>query len=255
MRPPCRPDPWSGLRTFTEARIALGRAGDSLQTREVLALGLAHARARDPVQVALDPVSLAQELAAHGFASIAVHSAAADRAQFLRRPDLGRQLDQGSRERLDDSRPDEAPDLVLVLADGLSAAAVRAHALPLLLALRPWLAGRRLAPLVIAEQARVGLGDEIAARLGARQVAMLNGERPGLSSADSLGVYFTHAPRVGLSDAERNCISNIRPGGLAPETAARKLAGLLRAALALGYSGVRLKEADAESVLPDLPDA
>lgn len=237
-----RPDPWATLRAFTAARIGLGRAGNALPTRELLDFGLAHALARDAVHVALDTAALERTLGADGFEHVSVHSAASDRPQFLRRPDLGRQLDAPSRERLQALTTQPATDAVLVVADGLSARAVLGHALPLLRALRPLLADVCLAPIVIADQARVALGDEIGALLNAAQVVMLIGERPGLSSPDSLGIYLTHRPRPGLTDADRNCISNVRPEGLPPTVAARRLAWLMRAARALGKSGVGLKE-------------
>jgi ethanolamine ammonia-lyase small subunit len=245
MKPPGGPDPWHALRRFTAARIALGRAGASLPTREVLAFGLAHAQARDAVHHPLDRGALEAALAAAGLPpAIAVHSAAPDRVHYLRRPDLGRRLDEASRERLA-AASGTAPDVALVVADGLSAWAAERHAVPVIIALRPLLAGWRIGPLVVAEQARVALGDEIGAILGARQLVMLIGERPGLSSPDSLGLYLTHGPRPGRTDAERNCISNVRPEGLACELAAARLAHLLAGARALGRSGVALKDESA----------
>ena len=237
-----RADPWASLRAFTAARIGLGRAGNALPTRELLAFGLAHAQARDAVHVALDTAALQRELDADGVTHVAVHSAAADRPHFLRRPDLGRQLDAPSCERLLALPAGQMPDAVLVIADGLSARAVHSHALPLLRALHPLLADWQLAPIVIAEQARVALGDEIGALVKAAQVVMLIGERPGLSSPDSLGIYLTHGPRVGLTDADRNCISNVRPEGLPPAAAAARLAWLMRAAHEMGRSGIGLKD-------------
>ena len=236
------PDPWARLRAFTAARIGLGRAGNALPTRELLAFGLAHALARDAVHIALDVAALECELDADGFAHVTVHSAASDRSHYLRRPDHGRQLDPSSRERLQALTPASTPDAVLVIADGLSARAVNCHALPLLHALRPLLSDWTLAPIVIAEQARVALGDEIGVLLNAAQVVMLIGERPGLSSPDSLGIYLTHGPRAGLTDADRNCISNVRPEGLPPAAAATRLAWLMRAAGELGRSGIGLKD-------------
>ncbi len=243
-------DPWHRLRALTTARIALGRAGGSLPTRELLAFGLAHAQARDAVHQPLDVAALGQALDGRGLAHLPAHSAAAERSEYLRRPDLGRRLDDDSRRRLAAAAPASPPDLVLVLADGLSATAVQRHALPLLDALRPRLAEWTLGPIVIALQARVALGDEIGTLLGARQLVMLIGERPGLSSPDSLGIYLTQAPRPGRVDAERNCISNVRPDGLAYEQAAARLAFLMRGAHALGRSGVELKD-DSRPSLPD----
>ena len=179
---------------------------------------------------------------------IPVHSRATDRAQYLRRPDLGRRLDPASRERLVEQasawRANQAPDLVFVIADGLSALATSRHAVPVISAVRRRLAGWRIGPIVIAEQARVALGDEVGECLHAGCVAILIGERPGLSSPDSLGIYLTWRPQVGRSDAERNCISNIRPAGLSYEQAAIKLAALLEGAKRLGATGVELKDDD-----------
>lgn len=251
MTGPVRPNPWTALRRLTPARIALGRAGASLPTAEVLAFGLAHAQARDAVHVPLDADALEAEAQAAGWPTLRAHSQAADRATYLLRPDLGRRLDAASAERLATSPP-QGSDIVFVLADGLSATAVQHHALPTLAALRPLLpAVWKPGPLVIAEQGRVALGDEIGEVLGARLVVLLIGERPGLSSPDSLGAYLTWGPRVGRTDAERNCISNIRPQGLACAEAARRLHWLCAAALRLGYSGVALKDDSGGRILED----
>lgn len=252
MSRPVIPDNWDYLRRYTRARIALGRAGISLPTREVLAFSLAHAQARDAVHLPLDLETLSAQLAAQGFEPRQVHSTAADRAAYLRRPDWGRRLDETSRHALArhaEQRPDRQSGPVLVVADGLSSLAVMRHAPPLLAALAEYLPDMQSMPLVIACQSRVALGDEIGELLGAEQVAVLIGERPGLSSPDSLGIYLTHAPRVGRTDAERNCISNIRPEGLDYRNAARKLAYLMAGARRLGRSGVALKD-DSDSVLP-----
>ena len=251
---PARPqhpaDAWGDLRRFTLARIALGRAGGSLPTRAVLDFSLAHAQARDAVHTPLDTDSLRDALRDAGFgAALQVHSAASGRAQYLRRPDLGRQLDPASRALLA-AQHAHVSDVAFIVADGLSARAAQQHAVPLLVEARRRLPGWRIATLVVAEQARVALGDEIGALLRARAVVMLIGERPGLSSPDSLGVYLTHAPRVGLSDAERNCISNVRPQGLSYGLAAQKLAYLLTGARRLGRSGVELKD-DSDAVALD----
>ena len=241
-RPNDAADPWRHLRRFTLARIALGRAGDSLPTDAVLDFSLAHARARDAVHTPLDKDRLQETLRDAGFgAALQVHSAATGRAQYLRRPDLGRQLDPASRKLLAALHADVS-DVVFVVADGLSARAAQQHAVPLLIEARQRLPAWRIGPLVVAEQARVALGDEIGALLRARMVVILIGERPGLSSPDSLGVYLTHGPRVGLSNAERNCISNVRPEGLCYAHAAHKLAYLLAGARRLGRSGVELKD-------------
>lgn len=224
-------DPWTGLRAFTAARIALGRCGHSLPTRELLAFQLAHARARDAVHQPLDVSSLAIHPA------LVLASAAADRPTYLRRPDLGRQLDPASAQRLKGGDWDAA----IVVADGLSATAVHRHAAAVIDALTPQLEGWRLAPVCIVRQGRVAIGDEIGARLGARLAVMLIGERPGLSSPDSLGAYLTWAPRPGRTDAERNCVSNIRNGGLEPAVAARRIAVLMHAARDQQLTGVSLK--------------
>jgi ethanolamine ammonia-lyase small subunit len=237
-------DPWMKLARFTPARIALGRAGASLPTREVLAFALAHARARDAVHAAFDPGAIARGLAELGLETIEVASEATERALYLRRPDYGRRLSQESKARLGKTRAAKPLDLALVIADGLSAAAVHAHAVPLVAALLPHARGARLslAPVAIARGARVALGDEIGALLGARLTAVLIGERPGLSSPDSLGVYLTFEPKPGRSDAERNCLSNIRAEGLSYELAAFKLAWLSREALRRSLTGVALKD-------------
>ena len=234
-------DPWSALRRHTSARIALGRAGPALPTQAVLDFGLAHARARDAVHQALDLDTLEAALRADGYAPLRAHSAAPDRITYLTRPDLGRRLDPASVQAL---RGTAGPcDIALALADGLSAIAVQRHAAPLLAALRSIAPQRWSAiPIVLALQGRVALGDAIGEALGARLVVVMIGERPGLSSPDSLGLYLTWAPRTGLSDAERNCISNVRPQGLAYADAARKLDWLAGAALARGLTGVGLKE-------------
>ncbi len=268
-------DPWQALRAHTPARIALGRVGASQPTQALLAFGAAHAQARDAVHLPLDVVALTQRLqslalakpdpgraesgaaALHpafnptGLPVLSVASAAPDRASYLLRPDLGRRLSPASREALDalDSPP---CDLLLVVGDGLSAAAVERQAVPFierLLARCP--AGWRLGPLVVATQARVALADEVGQRLHAGMVAMLIGERPGLSSPDSLGAYLTYAPRVGRSDAQRNCLSNIRPEGLGYDEAARKLWWLVTQAQRLGLSGVSLKDRSDENLLTE----
>jgi ethanolamine ammonia-lyase small subunit len=253
---PVRQDPSRLLRSFTHARIGLGRAGASLPTEALLAFGVAHAQARDAVHTALTPDLLAAALRDAGLASVNVHSAATDRPTYLRRPDLGRRLDAASRAELMALRPARPPQAVFVLADGLSARAVQFHAAPVLIETCRLLQGWTVGPVVIARQARVALGDEIGELLGGELVAVLIGERPGLSSPDSLGIYLTYGPRVGRTDAERNCISNIRPAGLIYAEAARQLCRLMEAARGAGLTGVELKadplpSAERES----LPDA
>jgi ethanolamine ammonia-lyase small subunit len=235
------PDPWRRLAALTPARIGLGRAGPGLPTREVLAFALAHAKARDAVHAPLDAEAVAGQIAGLGLAAVQADSRAPDRETYLRRPDLGRALSPAAGARL--VRGDGI-DLALVVADGLSSAAVHAHAAAVIAALLPHAerAGWRLGPVVVARQARVALGDEIGAALAARAVAVLIGERPGLSAPDSLGIYLTHGPRPGRTDAERNCISNIHGRGLSPQAAAARLAWLTAEALRRGLTGVGLKD-------------
>jgi len=238
--------PWQALRRFTAARIALGRAGVAVPTAAELEFRLAHARARDAVHLPFDADAVAAALRAEGHETLTLASAAADRHVYLQRPDLGRRLDDASRERLAAWRRayGKAPafDLALVVADGLSALAVHRHAVPLVAALRGHLPDCTLAPVVLVHQGRVAIGDEVGAALGAACVVVLIGERPGLSSPDSLGLYISWAPRVGLTDAARNCISNVRPEGLAVEAAAAKLAWLLGEARRRRLTGVALKD-------------
>ncbi|MEC5218827.1 ethanolamine ammonia-lyase small subunit [Actimicrobium sp. GrIS 1.19] len=246
-QPPVIDNPWQALRLFTAARIALGRAGVSLPTDAQLAFQLAHAQARDAVHLELDVEQLQHAL---GQPCLRLHSAAADRTVFLQRPDLGRRLDEPSRARL---QPHPA-DLAFVLVDGLSAPAIMRHAAPFLhlMLLRAAQQGWSVAPLCIVEQGRVAIGDEIGALLGARAVVVLIGERPGLSAPDSMGLYLTWQPRVGLTDASRNCISNVRPAGLPCAAAVDKLQYLLAEAMRRKLSGVALKdETAAASTLPD----
>ncbi len=238
-------DSWQALGQHTVARIALGRAGASLPTRETLRFALAHAQARDAVHTPLDGNALAATLQQAGHGVLQVQSAAANRAQYLQRPDLGRRLHADSRTQLLAQQSDGC-DVLFVVGDGLSSLATASHAAPLLAATLPYLAGAGLSvgPVVIASQARVALADEAGECLRTRLVVMLIGERPGLSSPDSLGVYLTSAPKVGRMDSERNCISNVRPAGLPYPLAAFKLAWLIRAALQQG-SGVALKDGSA----------
>jgi ethanolamine ammonia-lyase small subunit len=243
-------DSWGSLTRLTPARIALGRAGVSLPTAQSLAFGLAHARARDAVHAPFDVEAVCVGLRGLGHEPVVVASKATSREIYLRRPDLGRQLDDQSRSLLV-ARATPC-DLSLVVADGLSASAVHAQAVPLLAALAAPIAaqGLTLAPVVVARGGRVALGDEIGGLLQARLVAVLIGERPGLSTPDSLGVYLTYAPRPGRSDAERNCLSNIHGGGHLPQHAALKLAWLLGEALRGSLTGVDLKDASDELHAP-----
>jgi ethanolamine ammonia-lyase small subunit len=251
MPPTVIANPWQALRSLTDARIALGRTGVSLPTMAHLEFQFAHARARDAVHLPLDTEALALQVAASLPAEpppIVLASAAHDRATYLQRPDLGRQLDAQSRAHLAARSPQAECDLALVVADGLSSLAVSRNAVPFLQALLPALAtdGWQRAPITIVTQARVAVGDEVAELLGARCVVVLIGERPGLSSPDSMGLYLTWAPRVGRTDAERNCISNVRPAGLSIEDASARLCYLLREARQRQLSGVDLKDDSAD---------
>ncbi|MBK1659299.1 ethanolamine ammonia-lyase subunit EutC [Paracraurococcus ruber] len=246
-----RPARWTDLRRFTAARVALGRAGNGLPTAAHLDFQEAHARARDAVHSSLDHAALGTALVPLGLPVVRVASRAADRRSYLLRPDLGRRLREDDLVRL----PAAPGAFLFVVADGLCATGVQAQAPAVIAAALPLLrrAGLEVAPIVVADQARVALGDEIGGAMGAGLVAMLIGERPGLTALDSLGLYLTHAPRRGRTDAERNCISNIRPGGLSPAQAAEKLAWLAAAALQLGETGVALK--DEQPAAPLLPPA
>ena len=250
------PDPWQQLKSFTRARIALGRVGSSLPTSEILNFGTAHAMARDAVHLALDVEALEARLQAQGFHTITVKSNAPDRASYLLRPDWGRQLDGLSLSALENllhpengSKP-KPIDVSIVIGDGLSSLAVARHAEPMLIEIRNALPAEcQLGPIVIASQARVAISDEIGQALGARMVLMLIGERPGLSSPDSLGIYLTYHPKAGLSDADRNCISNVRPEGLQYTAAAKKLVWLIKEAFRLKLSGIGLKdESDVQEI-------
>jgi len=236
---------WARLRAASPARIALGRVGNTLPLDAVLRFQLDHARARDAVHAPFDAEALAAALSP--LPAIVVASAAPDRATYLRRPDLGRALSPAGAARLAQAvERDPAVadcDVAIVVGDGLSATGVAAGGVALVRALVVQCAGLRLAPVVIATGARVALGDAIGAALRARAVVMVIGERPGLSVADSLGIYMTYAPRIGRADSERNCISNVHAnGGLTPEAAAATLGRLLRESLRRGLSGVDLKD-------------
>ncbi|MER5374942.1 ethanolamine ammonia-lyase subunit EutC [Streptomyces sp. NPDC002553] len=240
---------WGSLRRHTQARIGLGRAGTGLPTRHRLELQTAHAAARDAVHSPFEPDVVASGLT--GLPTVRVRSAAGDRLTYLQRPDLGRRLDATDRAHL----PVGEWDVVFVVADGLSSRAVHEHAAAVVRETVSQLAGWRIAPVVLAEQARVALGDDVASAMGAAMAVVLVGERPGMSAADSLGAYLTYRPVPGVTtDADRNCLSNIRPPlGLSYEGAAGKLAGLLGRARELGGTGVGLKdESDSEPVREQL---
>jgi ethanolamine ammonia-lyase small subunit len=239
--PPSRP--LSDLRELTPARVALGRTGAGMPTDALLAFTLDHARARDAVHAAVDTSRLVEGLAGLGLKPVLVSSQVRDRRDYLRRPDLGRMLDPPSHRVLADQGIGPCR-LAIVIGDGLSPAAVNAHAVELVRNLEPRLkeSGIEIGATVIASGARVALGDEIGAILGARMVLMLIGERPGLSAPDSLGVYLTFAPRIGLTDAMRNCVSNIHGAGLGYDEAGFKIAWLVRESLARQITGVALKD-------------
>lgn len=242
------------LRLLTSARVGLGRAGASLPTKALLDFTLDHARARDAVHAHFEAAALVSGFEAMGLKTFEVSSHAHDRKTYLKRPDLGRKLDLAS-QRLLEAHSGTACDVAFVIGDGLSPSAVNAHAVGLCRLMLPRLvAGNlRIGPVTVAAGARVALGDEIGALLRARLIVMLIGERPGLSAPDSLGAYLTFAPKPGLTDAERNCVSNIHAAGLTYEEAAFKIDWLARAALTQQISGVALK--DESGGLPRLPAA
>ena len=274
---------WLELRRATPARIGLGRGGTALSTAAQLDFQLAHARARDAVYAVLDAERIAAEIRRLGLAPIVLRSQAGDRATYLRRPDLGRRLDPNSRRALDqltqdfvmpglepgirettvlprvDARDDPGHDdgrrgcdIAFVIADGLSATAVNAHAVPLVEATLAGLRGLTIAPVAIVEGGRVAIGDEIGGLLGADIAVVLIGERPGLSAADSLGIYLTWQPAPGAVDAARNCISNVRPHGMPITDAAAALLRLVAAARQHRMTGVGLSSrlSEAPSALP-----
>ena len=241
-------DPWLDLARHTAARIALGRAGGSVRTETLLDFRLAHARAKDAVELPLDAQALTRDLESAGFETVSVHSQAADRRSFLLRPDLGRALHPDSRAALAVRAAEWGQrDLCVVVSDGLSALAAERQVTPLLLALKPLLAARgvTLYPVLLAPFARVKLADEIGELLRARQSLILLGERPGLSSPDSLGAYLTYQPRAACTDADRNCVSNIRPEGMPALNAAQLLADVLYESAQRGLSGVALLKLNA----------
>ncbi len=239
-------NPWQQLRSLTPARIALGRAGTSLPTSAQLDFQYAHAQARDAVHLPFDHAALSAQLAERGRDSLLLHSAAPDRHSYLQRPDLGRKLNEASAQTLRDyaqANPGGV-DLAIVIADGLSALAVHRHSLPFLQRFEEQAAADNwsLSPMVLVEQGRVAVADEVGQLLGAKMSVILIGERPGLSSPDSLGLYFTYGPKLGLTDAYRNCISNVRLEGLSYGMAAHRLLYLMREACRRQLSGVHLKD-------------
>jgi ethanolamine ammonia-lyase small subunit len=245
----------SDLRALTPARVALARTGNSMTTRDTLAFARDHAQARDAVHAHLSLPTLLGELQARGLDTVVVKSAAPDRATYLRRPDLGRTLSTTAKAALLAESGDGAkPRLTIIVADGLSALATDRNAVAVIDSLLPLVQPEwQLTQVVIAEQARVALGDEIGEALGAQLTVMLIGERPGLSAADSLGAYITWEPRIGRTNAERNCISNIRAEGLSPQAAAQRIAFFAKEARLLGLTGTALKD-PAEQLLLNNPE-
>lgn len=240
------------LKVLTPARVGLGRTGASLTTRALLDFTLDHARARDAVHSSFDMEAIAHALVALGLGTLVVSSQALARADYLKRPDLGRKLDEASQIQL--AASDVAPcDIALVVGDGLSPAAANAHVADLIAALLPKLGGLRIGPVVIACGARVALGDEIGALLQARMTVLLIGERPGLSSPHSLGAYLTLGPKPGLTDERRNCVSNIQSAGLRYDEAATKISWLVREGLSRGVTGVGLKDESGLRALGTMP--
>jgi ethanolamine ammonia-lyase small subunit len=238
-------DSWVSLRRYTDARIGLGRSGSSLTTEAHLAFQLAHAKARDAVHIPLDLALLQQQLENYQLSSVPLHSRAYDRAQYLQRPDKGRRLAATSADLLRSTLVDGLHyDVTVVLADGLSSAAVQQHGalMASLVTQRLKSSGLSCSPVCLVEQGRVAIGDDIGEILASRLLIMLIGERPGLSSPDSLGLYYTFQPRLGLTDEARNCISNIRPAGLRLQDAAERLMWLVNESLRLRLSGVGLKD-------------
>jgi ethanolamine ammonia-lyase small subunit len=254
---PLVPDPWTALRRFTSARIAAGRAGASLPTRELLRFNLDHAVARDAVHSELDFNALASALSPLGLQIVQVQTQVCDRLTYLQRPDFGRKLDDGSRTALTQlaSAIASAPHVCIIIADGLSGTAVQLHAAPLLEQLVPKLraSNLQLAPLILAKFGRVALQDDIGSVLRAQSALILIGERPGLGAADSLSAYFVYHPRIGNTDANRNCVSNIRPTGLPLNAAAETIEYLITRSLERGISGTALKDERLGSARGKLP--
>ncbi|SDF03003.1 ethanolamine ammonia-lyase subunit EutC [Desulfovibrio legallii] len=251
-------DPWAELRGYTDARIALGRCGVSLPHDQWLRFRLAHAQARDAVLTPFDAAAVRAELEAVGLQCLELTSAARDKEEFLTRPDKGRRLSEAAREelrRLAATPGAAGADVSLVISDGLSARAVHENAAPFAVAFleRVRAAGLSAAPVALVRYGRVAVADEVASLLQARLTVILIGERPGLSSPNSLGVYLTYAPFPGCTDEARNCISNVRPGGLSLEEGVRKLCYLVQGAFTRGFTGVNLKDDMPSNYLPFAP--
>jgi ethanolamine ammonia-lyase small subunit len=238
-----QPDPWQSLNAYTQARIALGRTGISVPLKETLQFKLAHAHARDAVYSVLNTNKLITALQTFEHSPILLHSRVTNREQYLQRPDLGRRLNEASVKYLSEI-PKQQTSVAIIIGDGLSADAIQKHALPVLQLLIQKFINAHISftPICIVEQARVAIADEIASLLNAELSVILIGERPGLTSADSMGAYITYSPKIGLTDENRNCISNIRPEGLDYSTAAEKIFYLISESLRLKLSGVALKD-------------
>lgn len=239
-------DQWNPLRQLTDARIGLGHCGGSLPTRELLDFQLCHAKARDSVLLPLDCTQLQKQLEEFSDPVFCLHSKAADRQMYLQRPDLGRRLNEASQEQLRTymAGSPHGADVVIAICDGLSSAAIAHHAVPFISELLPQLKQRGLsvAPLTIVEQGRVAVGDDVCSTLHGKMVVTIVGERPGLSSPDSMGIYYTYAPYPGITDERRNCLSNIRHAGMSYSQAVARLVYLIEHALVLATSGVQLKD-------------
>lgn len=251
-------DEWKPLTNLTSARIALGRAGMSLTTNTHLAFQLAHSQARDAVNIDLDFAGLQHGLSDHSISSLLLKSRVMNRAEYLQRPDLGRLLDQESVHVLEDYQADHPEtDIAIVVADGLSSFAVEHHAASFLLLLIPTLQQQdySIAPICLVKQGRVAVGDHVGEVLAAKMVVLLVGERPGLSSPDSMGIYFTYQPKVGATDADRNCISNIHSNGLSYEEAMQKVMFLINESQRLKLSGVHLKEGSSGDDVVQVPSS
>jgi ethanolamine ammonia-lyase small subunit len=236
-----QPDEWVALKAFTDARIALGSTGVSLPLKAALELRAAHAQAKDAVYSALDEAALRQALELMGLAVCQVKSKANNRDEYLQRPDYGRALHEESGLYLK-TLPTASADIAIIIADGLSAAAVNLNAIPFIRAFIAKLNGFTLGPIVLATQARVAIADEVGALLKAKLTIILIGERPGLSAADSMGAYITYGPQRGNTDERRNCVSNVRAGGLPPQLAAEKVLQLVSGAFYMKQTGVLLKD-------------
>lgn len=247
-----KPQAWSRLSAFTQARIALGHTGVSLPTKAQLKFNVDHALARDAVNTPLDTKALALDLQTRQIQTLLTHSAAANRTEYLQRPDLGRRLSHDAKKTLTDFTEQHTAniDVAIVLVDGLSSIAVQRHSADLVASLLSALKDQNLtaSPAIIVEQGRVAIGDEIGESLKARSVVLIVGERPGLSSPDSLGIYYTYAPKLGLNDAKRNCISNIRPAGLSIDKAVSKTIWLVQQSFKRELSGVALKDTSQQAL-------